>query len=686
MFDPTLEYQQGSDASIPNTFCNNGDGVFPRSLDVSSPDKSAYMSFRQDSVKSIIESLFDDKLNESLSLMKEKLQNLISTPDFGAKLEIAFGEGCNQELAKSLMEKAANGDLGDVKIEIVGKDILGSANGAYARSLNTIFVSDQFILYNGKKEIAKLVTEEVGHVIDATINVTDAQGDEGEIFADLVFNESLSPEQLTALKAENDSAVIIVGGVEVEIEKNDSLATAEWLGNLNYTRITRTGWLGGNVPNDFYRFYLNNSSNVDFYLTGLGADVDLYLLNSSGQTVLSKSDNSGTSNENINVNLAAGQYFLQVNRWSGDSRNSNYNLSMVVDGAGDSIGGARDIGTLNSPRSYSDWVGFRDVNDYYRFYLSGQSNFSLSLTGLSADADVRLLNSSGTVINRSENSYSSSEYINTQLGAGTYYIQVNSWNGNNNTHYNLSLNATPTTPTGYYSNIESVLNSFFSNTSNTNGENWNNRSVQDKWDRIPGESAQFPGGAFTDGDRWQVDMPTEVKNIYNDLSTSIFGSVKTVNTGYAYDYGYYPGYGAHSALDIGASNGTTVKSAVNGIVVDNRYQYYNGNPNGYWVAIDELDTAGNKTGRRWWYGHLATNSLAINTRVSAGQTVLGTVGQGHLHLGVVNTYTTYNTSMYGNEVRNGSTSLGYTNAVQDVLNRTMNPLQAYWKSRNGIKE
>jgi hypothetical protein len=42
--------------------------------------------------------------------------------------------------------------------------------------------------------------------------------------------------------------------------------------------------------------------------------------------------------------------------------------------------------------------------------------------------------------------------------------------------------------------------------------------------------------------------------------------------------------------------------------------------------------------------------------------------------------------MYGKEVWNGSKSLSYTNAVNDVLNRTMSPLQAYWKSRNGIKE
>lgn len=241
-------------------------------------------------------------------------------------------------------------------------------------------------------------------------------------------------------------------------------------------------------------------------------------------------------------------------------------------------------------------------------------------------------------------------------------------------------------PRGYRSNIESVLRNFFSNTANTNKENWSQKTITEMWDRVGGESAQFPGGAYPDRDIWQVDMPSDVYGVYQDLSNAIFGSVKAVTTGYAYDYGYYPSEGAHSALDIGASNGTSLKALVNGTVVDNRPQYLkNGSFNGYWIAIDELDANGQKTGRRWWYGHLATSNVNVGSKVTAGQTVLGTVGQNHLHLGVVSTYKTYTPSMYGVEVRNGKTG-NYSADVQDVLNRTMSPLQAYWKSRNGIKE
>ena len=57
---------------------------------------------------------------------------------------------------------------------------------------------------------------------------------------------------------------------------------------------------------------------------------------------------------------------------------------------------------------------------------------------MSANADVELLSSIGSVILPSANSGNSSESITQQLGSGTYYVRVYAFNGNN-TSYNLSL-------------------------------------------------------------------------------------------------------------------------------------------------------------------------------------------------------------------------------------------------------
>ena len=252
----------------------------------------------------------------------------------------------------------------------------------------------------------------------------------------------------------------------------------------------------------------------------------------------------------------------------------------------------------------------------------------------------------------------------------------------NNANQRWRSSATPI-PSGYRSNIESVLRSFFSNTANTNRENWSQKTITEMWDRVGGESAQFLNGNFTSGDTWQVDMPPDVYGVYQDLANTIFGgSVPAVNTGYAYDYGYYSDaarYGAHSALDIQGASGTIIRSGVKGKVV----KAVNDGSNGWWIAVDELDGNNQKVGRRWWYGHLQSPSVSVGNVITAGQTISKTANLNHLHLTVVNTYS--DTVNYA-EVSNGKGKGSYSADVQDVLNRSMSPLQAYWKSRNSIKE
>jgi Bacterial pre-peptidase C-terminal domain len=104
------------------------------------------------------------------------------------------------------------------------------------------------------------------------------------------------------------------------------------------------------------------------------------------------------------------------------------------------LAGARNLGVLNGSRSISDVVTSLDTNDYYRFQLNGTSNFNLSLSALTADADVQILNSAGTVITSSQLSGTSAESISRSLGAGTYFVRVFPFSGAN-TSYNLSLAA-----------------------------------------------------------------------------------------------------------------------------------------------------------------------------------------------------------------------------------------------------
>jgi serine protease len=102
---------------------------------------------------------------------------------------------------------------------------------------------------------------------------------------------------------------------------------------------------------------------------------------------------------------------------------------------------ADDITNLTRPLTITDFVGNSDTSDMYRFSLSSDSSFNLSLNGLIADADVELFNVNGTRIASSAKLSTQMEALDRILNAGTYYVQVKQYKGD--TNYRLGLSATP---------------------------------------------------------------------------------------------------------------------------------------------------------------------------------------------------------------------------------------------------
>ena len=206
------------------------------------------------------------------------------------------------------------------------------------------------------------------------------------------------------------------------------------------------------------------------------------------------------------------------------------------------------------------------------------------------------------------------------------------------------LQTTATAPTP----IEMVMDGYFSNIGQ---DSWLSESIDRKWDRISGESAQFPNGNFTDGDLWQADVPPGIYSIYEQLSTAIFGTVNSVNSGYLYDQGYYDFFGKwHGGLDIQASQGTLVKVAVDGVVA---WQ------NDDFIGIDSDD------GNHWVYGHLGEKYVQTGQRINAGQSLAKTDPENHLHLEV----------QQGHGYKQTLGAHVDQNWLRDV---TISPLQAYW--------
>jgi hypothetical protein len=162
------------------------------------------------------------------------------------------------------------------------------------------------------------------------------------------------------------------------------------------------------------------------------------------------SDNRwGSFNYSLNLaglNLVAGDYSLWAVAYDKAGAASNiveqkFTILPPVDLAGNTLTTARSINVSAIASNFTDWVGTLDTNDYYRFTLNQNSNFNLTLSGLSGDADVRLLDANGSNIASSTASGTTNEFINRQLNAGNYFIQVFPMNGVN-TSYNLSVAAT----------------------------------------------------------------------------------------------------------------------------------------------------------------------------------------------------------------------------------------------------
>lgn len=126
--------------------------------------------------------------------------------------------------------------------------------------------------------------------------------------------------------------------------------------------------------------------------------------------------------------------------------------ALVTPDPGNTRATAYNVGSLSSPVSLSDSVSSTDRDDYFSFTVSNNATFNLTLNGMTADADVQLINAAGTVLKSSTNPSNQSESISSSLTAGTYYIRVYQYSGT--TNYNLTLSATGTssaTATGFNS-------------------------------------------------------------------------------------------------------------------------------------------------------------------------------------------------------------------------------------------
>lgn len=125
----------------------------------------------------------------------------------------------------------------------------------------------------------------------------------------------------------NDAGHEIAGGSGDVVLGENYLLTAQDI-DLVANQFDSTGFIGSsNEQGDFYKFQATDDGTLTIDLTGLSADLDLYLLNSTG-TELAKPYKSGATSENIVwEGLNSGEtYYIKVAPYNGAQ--SSYSLAV----------------------------------------------------------------------------------------------------------------------------------------------------------------------------------------------------------------------------------------------------------------------------------------------------------------------------------------------------------------------
>ena len=190
-----------------------------------------------------------------LLLVKQSLTAFAKAPNFIQKMRLAFGAELSEATVLLLQSQWEVGDFSVIPaLEIQPASYINSALGAFSAATNTIYLSQELLTeyQHYPERIAAVWLEEFGHFVDARINSKDAVGDEGASFSALVQGQSLSVDDLEALRTEDDTALVILNDQQLLIEQSQISDNGGFEGSRKVLQLDSNG--GGKAIVD-YEFY-----------------------------------------------------------------------------------------------------------------------------------------------------------------------------------------------------------------------------------------------------------------------------------------------------------------------------------------------------------------------------------------------------------------------------------------------
>lgn len=271
-----------------------------------------------------------DTVTEALQTTASLLTEFAGSEDFLPSISLAFGKAVLADRVENFQQQWQMGNFHDhPSFQIRSAAELNGALSGFSSETNTIYLS-QALLNQYKTDplaITNIVLEELGHFVDSQINLSDAPGDEGEIFAALVQEVYLSEARLRALKTEDDRAFITLNGQVLQIEQATATTgkglRGEYFDNSNLTnpRLTRidstvnftwgTGspnatiapdtfsvrWTGQVQPTTTgtYRFFTRSDDGIRLWV--------------NGQSIINNWTNHSVTENSGTISLIAGQSY-----------------------------------------------------------------------------------------------------------------------------------------------------------------------------------------------------------------------------------------------------------------------------------------------------------------------------------------------------------------------------------------
>ena len=216
---------------------------------------------------------------QGLSAATSQLAALLTLASRDSLLAEVFGRAGTDaalfEANREALLAAIGGDGLQIAVELRSDAELGGAMAAYAPVGHTgserIYVNADKIT-SGALDLQLLTSallEEFGHAMDRRLNGgADSPGDEGQLFAAQLTGVELTADQRALIDAEDDTAVLVIDGVQVGVECDTfvsmtSVAFSTDSGVSGTDKITNTA---SQTLSFVYNYNQNNSTAITFYV------------------------------------------------------------------------------------------------------------------------------------------------------------------------------------------------------------------------------------------------------------------------------------------------------------------------------------------------------------------------------------------------------------------------------------